>query len=213
MTDDQKSTGYKRHSQPYQGGEFLKWDDKETIELTVTSEEPESFFTHFIKNQGYPCGGDDCQWCVRGEKPSLRWRVSVLVEGEEETWNMSNQVCDQLESIAEMMGALKGLNLRVRRSGTGLQTRYTIVLAQAASPELPDDVSDPVRARYLERLCKEQEIDFEAERERFVEGAPQGFAERSYHDKLVAFQEHLEGMVAGASREEDEEPGVYEIPF
>ena len=75
------------------------------------------------------CGSDDPSHDL-GIKPGYRAFIPVLVKGDEEQkpriWSMPISAHRALCDIAEMQD-LKGLVVKVKKTGTGIKTKYTIV--------------------------------------------------------------------------------------
>lgn len=75
------------------------------------------------------CGPDDPSHDL-GLKPGYRAFIPVLVKGDEEQkpriWSMPISAHRALCDIAEMQD-LKGLVVKVKRTGTGLKTKYVII--------------------------------------------------------------------------------------
>jgi hypothetical protein len=53
--------------------------------------------------------------------------LPVLVEGEVKVWPMGKGAHGQLLDIADAGGRLQGMDLRIKRTGSGLGTRYNVV--------------------------------------------------------------------------------------
>lgn len=52
--------------------------------------------------------------------------LPLLVDGEVKVWSMGISVHKQLYDIADAAGNLRGMNLRIKRTGSGLKTRYAV---------------------------------------------------------------------------------------
>lgn len=53
--------------------------------------------------------------------------LPVLVDGEVKVWSMGKGAHVQIMDIADASGELKGMEVRIKRTGNGLGTRYSIV--------------------------------------------------------------------------------------
>lgn len=53
--------------------------------------------------------------------------LPVVVDGEVKVWSMGKMAHVQLLDIADASGELKGLEIRIKRTGSGLTTRYSVV--------------------------------------------------------------------------------------
>src|SRR5688500_17744646 len=80
--------------------------------------------------------GNSPVWVYMGEddpshdlKIDRRYRafLPVLVEGEVKVWPMGKGAHGQLLDIADAGGRLQGMDLRIKRTGSGLGTRYNVV--------------------------------------------------------------------------------------
>lgn len=82
------------------------------------------------------CGSDDPSHDL-GIKPGYRAFIPVLVKGDEEQkpriWSMPISVHRQLCDIAEMQ-ELAGLVVKVKKTGAGIKTKYTIVASAKVVP-------------------------------------------------------------------------------
>ncbi len=126
--------------QAVEGG-WLNWNDGETKELIVINDQPVKHVIHWVQGKGQPCTGPGCGACNLGIRASQRFTVMTLYDGEQSRWEMALLTWRDLAVIAEMQGTLRGLRLRVHRSGTGRNTRYTLIADGIADEsELPPDV-------------------------------------------------------------------------
>jgi hypothetical protein len=80
--------------------------------------------------------GNSPVWVYTGpEDPSHELKIEkrykaylpVLVDGETKVWSMGKGAHSQVLDIADAVGELKGLEIRIKRTGNGLSTRYSIV--------------------------------------------------------------------------------------
>ena len=160
--------GYIRKSTPGAGGNFLKWSDGETKELIVLSTEPVVRKIHWTQNHSADCTGATCALCAAGDKPKLRWTVHVEDLNGEHDWDIANQTCSDLETMAEMTGHLVGLVLRVKRTGAGRLTRYTLMPVQAPTSTAAAPVDYAAAKEEIVRICKASNVDPKAQYTRFV---------------------------------------------
>jgi hypothetical protein len=79
----------------------------------------------------FPCikgSAEKCPGCEQGNKPSYRALLPVLNgDGELRVFAFGISVERQLVTLEEELGGLGGLKLRVRRSGSGLSTKYQVI--------------------------------------------------------------------------------------
>lgn len=57
---------------------------------------------------------------------TYRAYLPLLLDGEVKVWSMGKQAHGQLYEIADAAGDLRGMNLRIKRTGSGLKTRYSV---------------------------------------------------------------------------------------
>jgi hypothetical protein len=75
-----------------------------------------------------PCTGGNCPACSLGNKPSFRAFLPVMTrENGAKIFSFGISVLTQLESLEEELGSLTGQVIKVRRRGSGLSTKYTVV--------------------------------------------------------------------------------------
>lgn len=76
----------------------------------------------------FPCIGDGCPACAAGHKPKYKAFLPVVTPaGESKIFAFSISIERQIESIAEEVGSLVGVVLKVKRTGSGLRTKYTVI--------------------------------------------------------------------------------------
>jgi hypothetical protein len=71
-------------------------------------------------------GPDDPYHQLKADK-RYRAFLPILVNGEVKVWSMSKTSHMQLLDIADAGGSLSGMELRIKRTGSGLATRYSVV--------------------------------------------------------------------------------------
>lgn len=105
--------------------------------VQILSKEPTRRDVHWVQGQSKDCTGPECTYCKTGSKPAARWSVDVDTDEGQLVWEMSNAVLNVVEDIAELEGALEYLTLRVKRTGSGTSTRYTVIPIRAREGEAP----------------------------------------------------------------------------
>lgn len=70
-------------------------------------------------------GPEDPSHALKVDK-SYRAYLPVLVDGEAKVWSMGKMAHTTLLDIADAQSSVKGLNVRIKRTGAGLATRYSI---------------------------------------------------------------------------------------
>lgn len=120
-------------------------------------------------------GPDDPSHDLKVEK-RYRAYLPVLVDGESKIWSMGKQAHSTLLDIADAQSSIKGLDIRIKRTGAGLGTRYSIVPRGTRK-----DVSKIAEVDVIEMLGP---ITPDGVRDMLVEK----FAKESYEDFLAAFR-------------------------
>ena len=142
-------------------------------------------------------GPEDPSHDLKVEK-RYRAYLPVLVDGESRVWSMGKQAHSTLLDIADAQASIKKLNIRIKRTGAGLATRYSIVPRGTRK-----DVSSINEVDVVEMLGP---ITSEGVKDMLCEK----FSKDSYEDFLTAFRG--KGKTAGkgtdtrtgARKEEDE---------
>jgi hypothetical protein len=142
-------------------------------------------------------GPEDPSHDLKVEK-RYRAYLPVLVDGESRVWSMGKQAHSTLLDIADAQASIKGLDIRIKRTGAGLATRYSIVPRGTRK-----DVSSVNEVDVVEMLGP---ITSEGVKDMLCEK----FSKDSYEDFLTAFRG--KGKTAGkgtdtrtgARKEEDE---------
>lgn len=196
MTDAKSDTGYTPRSQPGGGGEYLRLADGDDVTLTVLSEYPLERRRHWVNNQSQDCTGEGCLLCATGIKTSLRWTVQVQARDGEKVWELSNAVCNQLETIAQALGALQNLRVRVIRQGTGKRTRYTLLPITPMTPGMETHPDRAGQELYIADLCKQWQLDPDRLREAFGVLYPAPRGQEDTLERLAAFRGFVESQVA-----------------
>lgn len=76
----------------------------------------------------FPCIGAGCPGCELGDEPKYRASLAVMTkENGPKIFSFGITVARQLAEIAGELGSIKGKMLKVKRTGSGLGTRYTVV--------------------------------------------------------------------------------------
>ena len=177
---------YERQAEPSKGN-FLSWDAGESKDLVVLSEYGSETGLHWIDGESVACQGPDCADCAEGVKRSIRWTVQTRCEGEEIPWEMSNEVFFGVEDVAEMVGGLKDLRLRVTRHGTGLKTRYSVLPITAQEQAAETEENPAWYAEKVKRLCKLADLNVKQELKLFLTEIEPGLVNAAPLVQMKAF--------------------------
>ena len=143
--------------------------------------------------------GNSPVWVYTGpEDPSHELKVDkryraylpVLVDGEVKVWSMGKQVHSTLLDIADAQDSIKGLDVRIKRTGAGLGTRYSLVPRGTRK-----DISRIPEVDVVEMLGP---ITPEGVREMLTEK----FGKESYEEFLEAYRG--KGKTAAKARKDDD---------
>jgi len=111
---------------------WVKWEPGQTRRLTILENQASQRLVHWIAGKGCNCAGPNCGFCAAGDRPKVRWSITVSDGGSPTTWEMANLTYTDLTVIGSQSGGLKGLIVNVTRAGEGRATRYIIVPAGKA---------------------------------------------------------------------------------
>lgn len=77
-----------------------------------------------------PCfGTNDCPGCRAGNNPKFKAFLPVVTrEGEQKVYSFGISVARQLEDYEAELGTIAGKVVKVKRTGSGFKTRYSLVL-------------------------------------------------------------------------------------
>jgi len=105
---------------------------------------------------------------------------------------MANLTFSGLEDVAEMVGFLKDLRVQVKRSGTGRQTRYSIIPVgtQTPPPEEPTDFSQLVDK--IRSLCALAGMDAKQEINLFLTEVQPELKTKPADVQFRAFYEYID---------------------
>lgn len=89
--------------------------------------------SHWVDRSSKDCSGNGCIYCAAGSKPKSRFYLAVNDGQTDNTWEFPASVRDQLVNILGGPDKIAGASVTVYRAGEGLQTRYSVESAAAAS--------------------------------------------------------------------------------
>jgi len=182
---------YERQAKPSKGN-FLSWDAGESKDLVILSEQGTVSHTHWVAGESKDCTGEGCPLCAMLTKRSIRWTVDTKCEGEELPWEMSNTTFFGVEDVAEMVGHLKDLRLRVTRHGTGMKTRYSVLPLTGEETPHEKDVTLAWYVQEIKGLCKLAGMDPKQELKLFLTEIEPGAADYTPLDQMRAFHAYID---------------------
>lgn len=130
-----------------ENSEFMKLKAGEVVAFNILSRKPVKSLIHWENKKKIECTTDSCEQCQKGNKPKQRWVIDV--------WDRKENVVKKLEfgaSIASQMKAISevltengqtihDVDLRVKTSGSGLETEYNVINVPKAGP-IPQSIMD-----------------------------------------------------------------------
>lgn len=137
------------------GGKFINIAPDESVILApmVGLEEMISADMHQHWNLStpvyHPCIGKNCPGCMIGNEPRFKGFLPVMVKGEEEPsiYSFTISVYNQLEELEDSLDddeSLSGMVLKIKRTGSGLKTRYLVIATGKRIDEFKADPPDVV---------------------------------------------------------------------
>lgn len=117
------------------GGQWLKVEAGQAIDVTILVNTDEILACEqcaIWRDEGNSpvwvyTGPDDPSHDLKGVDRRYRAYLPILSEGEVKIWSMGKSSHMQLLDISDAGGALKGMVVRIKRTGQGLATRYSVV--------------------------------------------------------------------------------------
>jgi len=170
---------------------WVKWQEGESIDLTIITPQATGFAIHWANNQSQRCTGPNCPFCAAGGQAKQRWSAKVKIGEATKTWEMANLTYQSLYAIADAYGGMMGLNVRVKRTGLGRATRYTIV-PLTPMPENPAKRESQAMIGYARELCEAHAIQPKDEFKRFLTDEHPEVRSQPQRRQLQLFIEWLE---------------------
>lgn len=94
----------------------------------------------------FPCVGEGCPACAAGNKPKYKAFLPIMTpDGESKIFAFGISIERQIEEISEETGGIKGSVLKVRRTGSGFSTRYTVI---PTGKKVKTDTVEPVNPEH-----------------------------------------------------------------
>src|SRR6185312_16723655 len=113
------------------GGQFfIKLKDKESI-VGVFRGDPYDFKQHWMQNGSQICPGAGCNECIKGMKPSFRFRLNFVTNEHGKyvarVFEQGRAVYGQLASLNNSGYPLEKTVVKITRTGNDKATTYTIL--------------------------------------------------------------------------------------
>lgn len=110
----------------------------------------------------FPCisgTGEQCPGCQLGDKPRFRGFLPILTKEGERIFAFGIQVARSLSDIDDATDGIRGQVLRIKRSGSGLSTRWSIITTGKTKdvegkevPDVAEHLGPTSRSEILELL-------------------------------------------------------------
>ncbi len=193
--------------------DWLRWEAGEKKEVLIQSDEPVKKLVHWDGEMYVECEKPDCPWCDDRVKRWTRYAVEALAEDDVWTWEMAKMVYGQVKDIAEEYGGLRGLHLKVKRTGEGRKTRYTIIPLGVATTIVEDKTMwdpgaiarDPEGAiAFVQELAASLKMTGKEAKDRFLVVKGEEYADKDGVSTLVALIKWLDLQCEQARREAEE---------
>lgn len=160
---------------PRGSGPFVKIPPDTRVELIVLKSLEDGLVainnhTLWVKggwSPSFPCIGDDCPGCELGNDATYKGFLPVYVPAEKRSlvFSFGTRVATQLFDLEKEVGeegeTLKGRVIRVRRSGSGRETSYSLVMidkkfkvAKISLPDIDAAIGPTTRAEILKTIKK-----------------------------------------------------------
>lgn len=116
--------------------DYLKLKAGEVVSFNILSQKPEKEIIHWQNKKRVKClGKEKCELCMEGDKPKQRWNIMVWdrKEQKEKKFEFGASIAGQIKAIAEMQhesqSDIHKTDLRIKTTGSGLETEYTVLPA------------------------------------------------------------------------------------
>lgn len=128
-------------------GDYIKPTAGSVVTFHILSQTPDKQIIHWDKKKKVPCFGKDCELCAAGDKPKQRWTIDAWDNKEQKVkkFEFGSMIASQFKSIAEMLAenqqTIHQVDIRIKTTGSGLETEYSVLHVPMASA-IPTDVMD-----------------------------------------------------------------------
>jgi len=171
---------------------------------------PTEILKHWSGGRSYVCEGPDCTFDHDENPPRTRWRFEATSGEEKKLWDMSNEVWEQLEAVAEEPTSYQGLTFRVTRKGIGFDTDYIIVPSdQRQVSSQPQTVDDKIQL--LSDLALKLNKPVSELYSQFIGGPGQDWAEATDEEQLDAIIPWVQQLVENYQKQANTVPTNHKL--
>jgi ribosomal protein L12E/L44/L45/RPP1/RPP2 len=123
----------------------------------------------------FPCIGDGCPGCELGNEAKFKAFLPVMTkDGDPKIYAFGISVERQLVELEDELGGIRGKVMKVKRTGTGMKTKYMVValgksikIDDTTAPDVIKAIGEPTRESIIKMLVDAGVVD--ADDARFVE--------------------------------------------
>lgn len=127
-------TGWDSIEESTENADYVKLESGKDAVLHVLDKEPVSIFKHFVQAEKkyYKCKNtDNCPYCMKPDASDKLRKFAInvfnLSQKKVQILEQGKQVFGQMKKILEVWKDLDRADLVVKKSGTGIDTEYTVV--------------------------------------------------------------------------------------
>lgn len=127
-------------------GDYLRLKSGEVVTFNILSRTPEKNVIHWIDKKKTNClGKDACDFCAEGNKPKQRWTITVWdrKEQKEKKLEFGPAIASHIKAVAEMQAenqqTIHQTDIRIKTSGSGLETEYAVLPCPMIG-SIPNDI-------------------------------------------------------------------------
>lgn len=129
------------------GSDYIKLVSGGVVTFHILSRDPRKTVIHWKDRKKSECLGKACEFCANGDRPKQRWTCDVWDRKDLKVKKLEfgSMIAGQLKAIAELLAesqqTIHNVDIRIKTTGSGLETEYS-VLHIPANGQIPQDVKD-----------------------------------------------------------------------
>lgn len=126
------------------GSDYVKLTAGSVVTIHILSQSPDKAVIHWADRKKSMCSGAGCEMCAKGDKAKQRWTCDVWDRKDLKVkkFEFGSMIASQLKSIAEMLAEtqqdIHQVDIRIKTSGSGLETDYSVLHVNMVGPIPPD---------------------------------------------------------------------------
>ena len=118
---------------------WLKLKEGQSLQVSIDISSIKSVAKHWTGSRLEPCLGEGCPCCLRGLPRRWRYQVSLVAEGEEQSWEFGEESMKDIQRIRHNGNLIQ---VSITRSGKAKSTRYRVLQSSAQLAERRKDESE-----------------------------------------------------------------------